>query len=987
MAHRAPVVLLLLVVVALVVGAVLLLQGEAPDGGGGSGGAPGAAAVASEPAPVGALTGSGPEKPVREAAPAAAGDGRATLATPADGAAAQVRVRGRLVDEKGSGAAAIEVGLRLADAQLPAMLRGRALGSGEPDQRTQTGADGRFSFLLPAGKGATLSLLTRELVLRDTTVDELVVAAAQEDHDVGDLVVVPSSGVAGVVRDESGRPLEGVQVAVTGSGLFLPFGSRTRTTSGADGRFALAGLRAGTWQLVTASPAHLPLRQELQLGRSERRKDVVLELAEGGGLSGFVVDDLGRPIAGAEVAAERKRQLAPGMTFQGATPGESVRSDHNGMFVLGGIDADSVVVQATHEAHAPAGTEASKGSTNVVLEMKRLGAIEGRVVDGEGKPMAGSEIAVEGGLRGRGAMVLFRPRPVARTGDDGTFRLEGVEPGEVQLVATGDAHRPSAPHSVRVPPGDTVRGVRLSVETGAVLEVHVVDGSGAPVARADVRVTEVPAERPQDGARAPRMVTRSLRASGGGHGGAPGIPVRVGDSEVLGQGRTDDQGRARIAGLPAKAVQVRATHADLAPPVPLTLTLPASGTVPAELVMRRGGFVELTIVDVLGAPLSGVQWRVQPLPVGAGEDQRKDGETDDAGTARVGPLMPGAYTAVARAVSPPMTMGGMQITLAGGSGPELEDSRVRFEIGEGETAKVKLVRPVLTTLRGTVRDARGVVGDARVEMRPSSRVDGPPSLGAYSASSDRDGRFEIEGLPPGDYQLRYGRQDAMVLAEEPLEVRAAETEIVRHLMLTGGVLQLMVVADASGKPVADAKVTLERQGGPGGTVSEQVQVGFVVAGPGAGPRPGGFRMNMGQGEIVTDAEGKAVVRDVPPGKYTVVIQHEDHARTRVRDVEVAAEATKDLGVVKLGAGGAIRGRVVDADGKPAPMALVRMDGGSGRETRPAMGGEFEFSGLDAGKYVLRAQRIGTDAPAVDGPEREVVLRRGATESVELRLPR
>ncbi|MBV9774238.1 MAG: carboxypeptidase regulatory-like domain-containing protein, partial [Gemmatimonadetes bacterium] len=84
-----------------------------------------------------------------------------------------------------------------------------------------------------------------------------------------------------------------------------------------------------------------------------------------------------------------------------------------------------------------------------------------------------------------------------------------------------------------------------------------------------------------------------------------------------------------------------------------------------------------------------------------------------------------------------------------------------------------------------------------------------------------------------------------------------------------------------------------------------------------------------------------------------------------------------------GEGASVSGRVTDTTGAPVPGAAVRVlrsDGTALRSGASDAGGEFRLAGLPAGRFRVRAERIGYGVA-----EREVRLARGEALRVELRL--
>ncbi len=71
------------------------------------------------------------------------------------------------------------------------------------------------------------------------------------------------------------------------------------------------------------------------------------------------------------------------------------------------------------------------------------------------------------------------------------------------------------------------------------------------------------------------------------------------------------------------------------------------------------------------------------------------------------------------------------------------------------------------------------------------------------------------------------------------------------------------------------------------------------------------------------ADGRFTFRDITPSKdYRVRVQHDMHATTSSKRLDLRGRETIDLGDLMLGPGGGLRGRVIDANGAPVTGARV-----------------------------------------------------------------
>jgi hypothetical protein len=158
-------------------------------------------------------------------------------------------------------------------------------------------------------------------------------------------------------------------------------------------------------------------------------------------------------------------------------------------------------------------------------------------------------------------------------------------------------------------------------------------------------------------------------------------------------------------------------------------------------------------------------------------------------------------------------------------------------------------------------------------------------------------------------------------------------------------------------------------------------------------------VNM-RGDTFAAADGQFVLDGVPDGTWVVEASAPDRADGVVSGVVVAAGATVDVGRVRLGPGGVVRGLVVDTGGAPVGGAMVHLVG-AGRDYFPRgddatsdPGGAFELRGVEGGTVELvathpsyaegRASGIEVD-PARGPAEARIVMAQGGR--IEGRLAR
>jgi len=480
---------------------------------------PGAAAGESAPDEIGAPSLTAPEKdrererlgePGTGGAGTRAPAGRTPIAAKAGdaGAAPTGPVRGRVLDVDGVPLAGAGIfvgpfgssaarGIRL-QSNSPLGLRYRTADGADdarfspprPDvpQKVGSSADlGRFEVVRP-GAGSFLHARGDAQV----PVYASAVSGPGPDEPESILVVARPSAVAGVVVDESGRPIEGATVAIrmpdslkSSLGVILDRAEPLEyyARSGTDGRFEIADAPAVPDRILVAELQGLPTQGQPLTALPEMQVRIAFQLAPQFEVAarGVVVDGDGKPVPDATVRLGR----------------HDTRSGLDGKFLLDATETPSgTEIVAAKAGFSPARANFEPGSGEITL---RLGPptlrLAGRVVDAAGKPIRSVEVRALGLTRVNGvaledAATWDGPGPftVKDTDNEGKFELGGLQP---RTYVLGLLDRNSL-RTMRTEPflaGRTDLEIRF-VGDGAVVHVagRVVDRGGAPVPRAEVRL-------------------------------------------------------------------------------------------------------------------------------------------------------------------------------------------------------------------------------------------------------------------------------------------------------------------------------------------------------------------------------------------------------------------------------------------------------------------------------------------------------------------
>jgi hypothetical protein len=298
---------------------------------------------------------------------------------------------------------------------------------------------------------------------------------------------LPASFEGRVVSTATGLGIPGADLT------FSRGGAAASTRAAADGAFRFQPPVMGRWRLAAVtSPGYLPFAPEwgfspveLDARPGHHLRGLEIHLSPAVTLVGLVLDEEGRPVAGAEVrlvGASGEAALVP--------LADRFTSGDDGTFAFEA--PEGTILRASKDGFLPGRAEVdvmALVNRRVTVELGerheaplRPASVEGRVV-----------AAGQGGLAG--ALVAALPEgrfgfadgaaAQAVTGADGAFVLRDLPPGLYRVTARAEGRAPAAIR--RVSPGD--RDLLLELDPGGRLRGCVRDAaSGAPVAPFTVMV-------------------------------------------------------------------------------------------------------------------------------------------------------------------------------------------------------------------------------------------------------------------------------------------------------------------------------------------------------------------------------------------------------------------------------------------------------------------------------------------------------------------
>jgi protocatechuate 3,4-dioxygenase beta subunit len=686
-------------------------------------------------------------------------------------------------------------------------------------------------------------------------------------------------------------------------------------------------------------------------------------LAQTGTVSGFVVDTTGSRIGGATI-----RVVA------GPNTGRETTSDATGAYSLGSLAPGTSRFAVRHDGFEDVTRDfrlASGTTARVDFTLRPVdplaGSIQGTVVQrGTNRPLPDAAVVI--------TTAGLPPRTLA-TDDAGFYRLPNLASGSYRVqvsrqgftgqnrtVSVRQSRTTVANFALRTRTGDlgTLQG-RVTDATGRQLGNVRVDlvrggsrGSSAITSRTgffrfrhvipgayDVRFAAFGfVTATATGVVVPRHGTFTLNqqltslgpttatlegtitdSSGQGISGA-----RVQITTGSGAGRfdiTDTGGFYRIRNLPpghqvfsvsAENFQTATGEADLAENTSgqVNLTL-------ASIPLEEGGALAGKVTAGGAQELAGVTVLVTNGPTIGEQDV-----TDAGGNFSLPDLPEGIYTLTFRRAN-------------------FQDVLVsNLSVTKGQTTTVNAD---LQALAGTGAIAGTVVEEVLGLPLEGVLVEVFAGAERVAVGTTTGGRFEIHGLTPGIYSLRFSKPGYRAANFRNTQVfNDFTTTLDVRLPLSGPNVGAIVglVRDTGGGPVQEVQVELE---GPSGTIVSQTDANGTFAFSDL-PAGGGYSISISDPGLISD---------VRPG----IVVGASQTTTLVFTVRAKIGTGSIVGLVRSVSGGAIEGASVRILRGPR-VGLARATGKDGR---------YSFVGLTPGTYVLNVSAPGFQSRQINVPVR------------------
>ena len=789
----------------------------------------------------------------------------------------------------------------------------------------------------------------------------------------------PGGRVRGVVLGADGAPAGGANVSVR-PGLNAFLGQLTErqyrwldTVADEKGRFDIPGVPAGNGYTVSATSSTIALEEVHGVAVAANQVTMLtIQGHQGARIAGQVLGPMGEPMAGASIAMiylDLSRVL-----FSADGRQEAIVTNSEGYFEIEHVGAGRVAVVAAADDVAPSNIvelAVVDGGVydDLLLELGTGSTVSGMVVDDQDNPVSRAVVEVRPFERPNDPqfmkMMLKVRRVETETDAEGRFTVKGMTGDQIIIQASKTGYTTAIASGYGLDDDDIV----IRVQRGVTIRGKVMSGD-KPVTRfrVDTRTREIPKDKDGKviaiGDRSDRG-RRSARGRWGRGRGGPPWGRRGKRTRQLPEGQTmsergmdgnwreikSSDGTFTLTGIPPGRIRVRVRAEGYIEPANQTIDLAAAAS-SDELTfeMLAGEPVAGRVVDEAGVPVSDAQ--VTAYKKKGGDDEGRRGMRMNFS------IDPEDFDFLAMSTSRRSAMSNSkgEFTVAA-----LEPGEYRFTARHPDMAKsssktVAVEAGMQTPLVEIALDAGGAVegsvtGLGMRPLRDALMVAFSLQAGSMrSGTTDQNGYYKIDGLPPGQYVVFKSRLDERAdnIGLELMSNMRLKTVTVRRGKVSrldvhdegeDGVRVFGVVRE-DGAPVPRALITLlgsDRQG----------------------------LLGMGVRANAAGMDGRYELVGIKPGDYVMqVTRFQGQPVQTTFEIEIPEDVSEYAFDITLPTS-TISGTVVDTQGNPVKGMRVTLGSDESSLSGDGLIGMIAANGLsqartdDEGVFTMKSVATGT----------------------------
>ncbi len=850
----------------------------------------------------------------------------------------QPRIRGTVTLEGGGVAKGTELRLSSAGSFITG-LTGR-LFYGKADGV----ADEYGRYEIVKGKPGKRYIVTAYLPGYVSAVSEPFQLVPGRDQEGVDFSLKKGCSLSGRVTDEKQNPVSGAKVKTGKKGGFGPFDSDLGTSSAKGqgialtddtGNFTLSGIEPGSYKIQVSAKGYSTANVDnVKFSEDSKSEPLKIVLQAGLTISGRVTDSSGKPLHGAKVWA-----FGSGET---GYVSRRTETDEEGRYEIVSLSSGSYKVRTRLKGYSRERTEGVEPpAEDIDFVLSSGGRIAGRVLDREsGRSVTRFRYMTDQAPYSKKILFKYGKEQVS---EDGTFETKPLDPGDYAVTVSADGYAPERVEGIEVESGKTVQ----------------VDIRLRPAASIKGEILNEKTRQPVPGARISLLKPKEDDTFG-----------FTTDTDLLKEPHlSDETGSFRIDNLHKGSFRLKVTHPDFADETEAVELKKEGEELTVKIAINKGRVVSGSVLDKNSSnPIAGANVSISsdadedPIKKIFRSFMRKSGATavsDSGGQWEIANVAPGEY--------------GIQATHNDYAASDAKRITVK---PDADVTGIKLLLSSGARISGTVRDATGkAVSKTGVMAMGES--------GMKKSDTDKSGRYLLEHLSPGAHTISVmpkgenftvdGISKQVSIA--PNDNITLDFTIEGDLSISGKILQ-------EGSPAEGVYISLSKE-----------EAGERVYGSGK-----------------SKADGSYSIGGLAPGSYDLML-NKRRAKKRFfyklpQAISISANLTDyDITVPT----GTIRGTIVDEDGNPLEKVRVRLKKREEKkEKRLAvpweeefmaqltseksdLSGNFEFSTLDAGSYLLTTTKRGfgqlVEAVTLDSDsshaELKITLKRGYTVKLNI----